>query len=118
MYLIFSSSVNLTKNCGVEQSLYEKCYHNIIYGTVDFNIPLPSPYYRELWDFKSANTEFIQNQLTILTGLGLLKIKIAMNNAKSYGKHYGIYFVATFLIKLKNLIIKLLNGLTNRLDCL
>ena len=53
--LIFSSNVNLTKHCGVEQSLYEKCQHNIIYGTLNFNIPLPPPYCRELWDFKSAN---------------------------------------------------------------
>ena len=61
--LIFSSNVNLTKNCGVEQSLYEKCRHNIIYGTLNFNILLPPPYYRELWDFKSANTECIQKSI-------------------------------------------------------
>ena len=29
-----------------------------------------------------------KNQLTILTGLGLFKIKIATNNPKSYRKHY------------------------------
>ena len=55
--LIFSSNVNLTKKCRVEQSLYEKCYHNIIYKAPYFNIPLPPPYYRDLWDFKSANTK-------------------------------------------------------------
>ena len=112
--LIFSSNVNLTKNCGVEQSHYEKCHHNIIYGTLNFNIPLPPPYYRELWVFKSSNTDIFKNQLTILTGLGLFKIKITTNNAKSY----WIYFVTSFPIKLKKLIIKLLNGLINQLDCL
>ena len=61
--LIFSSNVNLTKHCGVEQSLYEKCQHNIIYGTLNFNIPLPPPYCRELWDFKSANIECIQKSI-------------------------------------------------------
>ena len=61
--LIFSSNVNLTKNCGVERSLYEKCHPNIISGTLNFNIPLPPPYYRELWDFKSANTECIQKSI-------------------------------------------------------
>ena len=61
--LIFSSNVNLTKNCRVEQSLYKKCHHNIICGTLDFNIPLPPPYNRELWDFKSANTECIQKSI-------------------------------------------------------
>ena len=38
--LIFSSNGNLTKNCRVEQSLYEKFHHNIIL-TLNFNIPLP-----------------------------------------------------------------------------
>ena len=46
--LIFSLNVNLMKNCGVEQSLYEKCHHSIIYGNM------------EIWDFKSANIECIQ----------------------------------------------------------
>ena len=39
--LIFSLNVNLAKNCRVEQSFYEKYRHNIIYGTLNFNIPLP-----------------------------------------------------------------------------
>ena len=37
--LIFTSNVNLAKNCRVEQSLYEN---------LNFNIPLPLPYFREL----------------------------------------------------------------------
>ena len=35
--LIFFSNVNLSKNCGVEQSLYKTCYYNIIYGLIWFN---------------------------------------------------------------------------------
>ena len=46
--LIFSWNWNLTKNCGVK-----KYHDNII--TLNFNIPLLPHYYRELWDFKSAN---------------------------------------------------------------
>ena len=61
--LIFSSNVNLTKNCGVEQSLYKSCHHNIIYGTLNFNIALSLPYFREIWDFKSANIECIQKSI-------------------------------------------------------
>ena len=61
--LIFSSNVNLTKNCGVEQSLYEKCHPNIIYGALNFIIPLHPPYFREIWDFKSANIECIQKSI-------------------------------------------------------
>ena len=61
--LIFSSNVNLAKNRGVEQSLYETCHHNIIYGTLNFNISLTLPYFREIWDYKNANTECIQKSI-------------------------------------------------------
>ena len=61
--LIFSSNVNLTKNCGVEQSLYKTCHHNIIYGTLNFNIPLPPPYFKEILDYKNANIGSIQKSM-------------------------------------------------------
>ena len=57
--LICSSNVNLTKNCEVEQSLYERCHHNIIYGTLNFNKPLPPLYFMKIWDYKNANIECI-----------------------------------------------------------
>ena len=43
--LIFSTNASLTPNCGTEASIYEKCHPNIIYGTLNFNILLPPPYY-------------------------------------------------------------------------
>ena len=44
--LTFSSNVDVMKNCGVKQSLYEICHLNIIYGTLNFNIPSsPSLFY-------------------------------------------------------------------------
>ena len=46
--LIFSSNHSLTKNCGIDHSIYDKCHHNIIYGTLNFKVPLPPPYYREI----------------------------------------------------------------------
>ena len=58
--LTFSSNVDVTKNCGVKQSLYETCHRNIIYGTLNFNIPLPPPYFKEIWDYKNQNTGCIQ----------------------------------------------------------
>ena len=61
--LIFSSNVDLMKNCGVEQSLYETCHHNIIYGTLNFNIPLLVPYFREIWDYKDPNIECIHKSI-------------------------------------------------------
>ena len=44
--------------------IYEKCHQNIIYGTLNFDIPLPPPYYRDVWDYKHANTESIQKTIS------------------------------------------------------
>ena len=85
--LIFSSNVNLTKNCGVEQSLYETCHHNIIYGTLNFIKPLPPPYFREIWDYKNANIECIQKSIYNFDWTVAFKIEIATKNAKFYQKH-------------------------------
>ena len=53
--LTFSSNANLTKTCPVEQSLYETCHHYIIHGCLNFFIPLPPSYVREIWNYESAN---------------------------------------------------------------
>ena len=62
--LIFSSYTSFVKNCGSELPIYEKCHHNIIYGTLNFNVLLPPPYYRDIWDYKHANTESIQKAIS------------------------------------------------------
>ena len=49
---------------GIEQSVYNKRHHNIIYGKLNFYIPLPPPYYRKLWDYKKVNTEDIQRAIS------------------------------------------------------
>ena len=50
---------------GIEQSIYDKCDHNIIYGKLNFDIPLPTPYYRKIWDDRKANTEAIQIVISV-----------------------------------------------------
>ena len=62
--LIFSSNTSFVKNCGSELSVYETCHHNIIYGSLNFDIPLPPPYYRDILDYKHANTENIQKAMS------------------------------------------------------
>ena len=62
--VIFSSNVSFIRNYGIEQSIYEKCHHSITYGTLDFNVPLRPPYYREIWDYKNAGTEIIQKAIS------------------------------------------------------
>ena len=64
--LIFCSNVSFIRNYGIEQSIYEKCHHNITYGTLDFNVPLPPLYYRDIWDYKNSDTESIQKAISNL----------------------------------------------------
>ena len=58
--LIFPSNPSFISASGVELSLYKKCHHNLIYGKINFNVPLPPPYIREVWDYKNAKAENIQ----------------------------------------------------------
>ena len=58
--LIFTSNPSFISASGVELSLYEKCHHNLIYGKINFNVPLPPPCMREVWDYKNAKVENIQ----------------------------------------------------------
>ena len=74
--LIFSSNVNLTKNCGVERSLHKTCHHNIIYGTLKFNIPLLPPYFREIGIIKMQILVASKHRYIILLDLGLSKSKL------------------------------------------
>ena len=45
-------------------SLFEKCHHNIVYGKIDFKIPIPPTYMREVWDYKTASAESIQRSVS------------------------------------------------------
>ena len=65
--LIFSSNVNITKNCGIEQSFYKTCHHNIIYRTLNFNIPLPPPFFfnmKFIFFFNKFNSKITRNNYT------------------------------------------------------
>ena len=62
--LFHSSNMSFIRNYGIEQFIFEKCHHNIKDGNLDFNVPLPPPYYREIWDCKNADTESIQKAIS------------------------------------------------------
>ena len=62
--LIFFSNTSFVKNCGNELSLYEKCHHNIIYRTLNFDTPLRPPYYIDIQYYKQANAESIQKAIS------------------------------------------------------
>ena len=78
--LIFSSNISLVKTRGSELSIFEKCHHNIIYGTLNFDVLL-LPCYRDVWDYKHANTENIQKAISTFD-LRLSSIEIQIKNAK------------------------------------
>ena len=49
----------------MELTIHEKGHHDIIYGILNLNLPHPPPYYREIWDYKYANTENIQRAISM-----------------------------------------------------
>ena len=61
---IFASNTSFLTT-GIEESIYDKCHHNITYGKLNFDIPLPQIYYRKIWDYKKADTEAIQRVIFV-----------------------------------------------------
>ena len=64
LIFFFTISPNLIGNTGVDSSLFDKCHHSLIYGIIDFKVPLPPPYLREIWDYKNANSIYIQSAVS------------------------------------------------------
>ena len=62
--LIFCTNKNVILNHGVDVSLFDKCHHNIIYGKVSIQVPLPPTYIREVWDYSKANVENIKKAIS------------------------------------------------------
>ena len=61
---ISTSNPSFISASGVELALYEKCHHNLTYGKTNFNVPLPPPYIREVWNYKNAKVENIQQSIS------------------------------------------------------
>ena len=60
--LIFVSNIELFR---IEKSIYDKYHHNITYGKFNFDIRLPRPNHRKIWDYKRADTEAIQRVISV-----------------------------------------------------
>ena len=75
--LFFTSIPSFISASGGELSLYDKCHHNLIYGKINFTVPLPPSYIREVWDYKNAEVEkILSNQFLVLTGILFSKEKL------------------------------------------
>ena len=64
--LLFTTNSKLLIDVGVEQAIYDKYHHNIIYGSLNLNIPLTPPYYREVWDYKNIDPVCIQRAISLV----------------------------------------------------
>ena len=62
--LPFTTNNKLLCDVGVEQTIYNKFHHNMIYGSLNLNILLLPPYYREVWDYKSTDPLCIQRAIS------------------------------------------------------
>ena len=105
--LIFSSNTSFVKNCRSELSIYEKCHHNIIYGTLNFDIPLPPPYYRNVWNYKHENTESIQRAISTFDWSKTFLHRNANEKGKILTDTLLNVLKISFPIKLKSLTINL-----------
>ena len=61
--LIFTSQTNLVTESAVHSSLHANCHHQITYVKTNLNVIYPSPYEREVWYYKLANSECIQREI-------------------------------------------------------
>ena len=72
----------------------------IVCGTLTFNVPLPPPYYREIWDYKYANTENIQKVISMFDWHKAFKNKNT-NEMTRILTDTSIFSKISFRIKLK-----------------
>ena len=62
--LIFftSNPPSIILDSGIGKSLCSSCHH-IIYGKINFKVPLPPPHFRTIWDYKNADASSIQGSI-------------------------------------------------------
>ena len=61
--LICTDQPYIFTETGVLPSLDPHSKHNIIHGSLNFHNPCPPPYKRKIWDYKTAKTDLIRNEL-------------------------------------------------------
>ena len=58
--LIFTSQPNFITESGVHSPLHSNCHHQIIFAKLNLELVNSSPYAREVWHYKDANTELVR----------------------------------------------------------
>ena len=62
--LIFCSQPNLVQKSGTYASLFERCHHQIIFAEINFKVFYPPSYKRNIWDYKNADINKINESLS------------------------------------------------------
>ena len=81
--LLCTTNSKLLCDVGVHETIYDKCHHNIIYGSLNLIIPLPPPYYREVWDYKNTDAVCIQRAISFVNWNDVFSNKVAHEKVKS-----------------------------------
>ena len=61
---IFCTKLNVISKHGVDVTIFDKCYHDIIHRKINIRVPLPLTYVREVWDYRKANVENIKKAIS------------------------------------------------------
>ena len=61
--LIFRNNPNIFSKHDVDISIFDKCHHNIIYGSVDIGVSLQFSYTRDVWNYSRANVTHTQQSI-------------------------------------------------------
>ena len=62
--LIFCNKPELINEYGIDHSTFQTCPHNFIFRKINIKIPVPLAYSRDVWDYKNANAEGIQQSIS------------------------------------------------------
>ena len=98
--LIFSSQPNLVMSSGIHSSLHQNRHHQIIFS---LKFHYSSPYEREVWHFKKANTDHIKRAINGFPWKRSFTNFDINDNVYLFNKTIKIYFQISYLMKLLHL---------------
>ena len=85
--LVCTDQPYIFTDTGVMPSLDPHSKHNIIHGSLNFHIPCPPPYKRKVWDYKTAKTNMIRQELSstnwhsLFLGLNASEMSLVIQNS-------------------------------------
>ena len=108
--LVFASNSNVTCNLGVELSLFDKCHHILMFGKLNFMIPLLPAYKRQVWDYKKTNAECIRRSISSVDWNFLFQGTSVNQKVVIFNKHLmNVFhnFIPNKIIKTDDIISRL-----------